>query len=81
MSFKFAVGQDVEYSPVGSKGAACLFTVTQHMPHEDSSSHYRYRIKNSTEPFSREVFEYDLGGEIGPASSYAVPVKGRFGRS
>jgi len=81
MSFKFAVGQDVEYSPAGSKGAACLFTVTQHMPHEDNSSHFRYRIKSTAEPFSRDVFEYDLSGETGPASSYELPLKGRLGRS
>ena len=76
MSFKFAVGQAVEYTPVGTRGRASVFTVTQHMPLEDNSDR-RYRIKSTGEPFSRDVFEYCLSAEVGPASSYKPPLRGR----
>ena len=76
MSFKFAVGQHVEYTPIGTRSRAGLFTVTQHMPREDNSDR-RYRIKSKLESFSRDVFEYSLSDEIGPANSYGLPLKGR----
>ena len=76
MSFKFSVGQDVEYTPVGTSSRAGLFRVTQHMPREDNSDR-RYRIKSSAEPFSRDVLEYSLSGDTGPPSSYEAPLKGR----
>lgn len=76
MSFKFAVGQHVEYAPIGTRSRSGLFTVTQHMPREDNADP-RYRIKSELEPFSRDVFEYSLNGEIAPADSYDLPLKGR----
>lgn len=77
MSFKFAVGQPVEYTPIGTRGRVGLFTVTQHMPREDNHSERRYRIKSNAEAFSRDVFENDLSSEVGPAESYERPHKGR----
>ena len=76
MSFKFSVGQDVEYTPPGTRIRAGLFRVTKHLPREDNS-HRRYRIKSSAEPFSRDVLEYSLSGDTGPAYSYGAPLKGR----
>lgn len=58
MSFKFAVGQAVEYKP--ANGPTNLYTVVKQMPQEDGQSDFRYRIKNEQEKFERNVFEYDL---------------------
>ena len=81
MSFKFAIGQPVEYTPVGSGGHAKLFTVTQHMPHEDNHSERRYRIKSDGEAFCRDVFENTLSADVGPAEAYLPPVKVRRKKS
>jgi len=53
MSFKFAVGQAVEYKPVGA--SVGLFKVTRQMPEEFQAIDRRYRIK------SDHGFEQDIG--------------------
>jgi hypothetical protein len=58
MSFKFSVGQAVEYTPRG--GQPGLFTVVRRMPEEFGESDLKYRIRNSEEGFERTVPEYDL---------------------
>ncbi len=58
MSFKFAVGQAVEYKPVGAKVG--LFKVTRQMPEELRAIDRRYRIKSEQEGFERNVLECDL---------------------
>ena len=58
MSFKFAVGQAVEYKPVS--GPIVLCTVIKQMPEEDGQFVFRYRIKNQQGSFVRNVSEHDL---------------------
>ncbi len=63
MSFKFAVGQAVEYKPVGAKVGR--FMVTRQMPEEPRSIDRRYRIKSEQEQFERNVLECDLNEATG----------------
>jgi hypothetical protein len=69
MSFKFAVGQTVEYKPVGAKVG--LFRVMRQMPEEFRSIDRRYRIKSEQEGFERNVLECDLNETTGPEENYA----------
>jgi hypothetical protein len=68
MSFKFAVGQAVEYRPVGAKVG--LFKVTRQMPEEIRAIDRRYRIKSEREGFERNVLECDLNEAAGPQETY-----------
>jgi len=68
MSFKFAVGQAVEYKPVGAKVG--LFKVTRQMPEELRAIDRRYRIKSEQEQFERNVLECDLNEAMGPEDGY-----------
>jgi hypothetical protein len=56
MSFKFFVGQAVEYTPVGEK-AAGLYKVVRQMPEEEQAFDLRYRIKSEAEAYERNVLE------------------------
>jgi hypothetical protein len=58
MDYKFLVGQDVSYSPVGERVGA--FTVLRLMPENDNIADARYLIKSKSEHFERVVMEYDL---------------------
>ena len=58
MSFKYVVGEAVEYRPMGSKAGRS--TVTRCMPEEDS--------------FERTVLECDLSATNIPLSNYAAVV-------
>jgi hypothetical protein len=58
MSFKFAVGQAVEYKPAGAQVG--LFRVTRQMPEEFQAIDRKYRIKSDHEGFERNVLECDL---------------------
>ena len=58
MSFKFSVGQAVEYKPVG--GALGLYKVVRQMPEEFRAFDRKYRIKGEREGFERTVLECDL---------------------
>ena len=69
MSFKFAVGQAVEYKPVGA--SVGLFKVTRQMPEEFQAIDRRYRIKSDHEGFERNVMECDLNETVGPEQAYA----------
>lgn len=69
MSFKFAIGQTVEYKPVGAKLA--LFKVIRQMPEEFPAIDRRYRIKSEQEGFERNVLECDLSAAAGPEESYS----------
>ena len=68
MSFKFAVGQAVEYKPVGAKVG--LFRVTRQMPEEFQAIDRKYRIKSDHEDFERNVFECDLAAAVYAESAY-----------
>ena len=72
MSFKFAVGQAVEYKPVGAKVG--LFKVTRQMPEELRAVDRRYRIKSEQEQFERNVLECDLNEAMSSEDEYS-PVR------
>jgi hypothetical protein len=59
MSFKFLVGQTVEYTPIGEKKAG-LFKIVRQMPKEDQAIDAYYRIKSETEAHERNVLECHL---------------------
>ena len=58
MTYKFAVGQAVEYKPPGAKVG--LFRVIRQMPEELQAIDRKYRIKSDHEGFERNVLECDL---------------------
>jgi hypothetical protein len=59
MSFKFLVGQAVEYTPIGEKKPG-RFKIVRQMPLEDHSIDVYYRIKSETESYERNVAEGHL---------------------
>jgi len=75
MSFKFAVGQAVEYRPMG--GNVGLFTVLRRMPEEHGAIDLKYRIKNIHEGFERSVMECDLAVSERPESEYGAVARVR----
>jgi hypothetical protein len=62
MTFKFLVGQTVEYTPIGEKKPG-LYRVTRQMPVEEQAVDLRYRIKSETEAYERNVLECQLSSE------------------
>ena len=71
MSFKFLVGQAVEYTPIGEKKPG-LFKIVRQMPEEDQASDVYYRIKSEAEGHERNVAECYLTPDIGADSSFAA---------
>jgi hypothetical protein len=69
MSFKFSVGQAVEYKPAGGKTG--LFKVVRQMPEEFRAIDRVYRIKCDSEDFERNVLECDLNEPLNPEQVYA----------
>jgi hypothetical protein len=69
MSFKFAVGQAVEYKPTGGKIG--LFKVVRQMPEEFRAIDRVYRIKSDSEGFERNVLECDLSEPVNAEEAYA----------
>jgi hypothetical protein len=69
MSFKFAVGQAVEYKPTGGKVG--LFRVVRQMPEEFRAIDRVYRIKSDSEGFERNVLECDLSELVNAEAAYA----------
>jgi hypothetical protein len=70
MSFKFLVGQTVEYTPIGEKKAG-LFKIVRQMPKEDQAIDAYYRIKSETEAHERNVLECQLSADAAADSSFA----------
>jgi hypothetical protein len=68
MSFKFLVGQAVEYTPIGEKKPG-LFKIVRQMPKEDQASDLYYRIKSEAEGHERNVAECYLSPDISADSS------------
>ena len=68
MAHKFAVGQAVEYKPVGAQVG--YFIVVRQMPEEFQAIDRRYRIKSVQEGFERNVLECDLSPSIIPEEQY-----------
>jgi hypothetical protein len=73
MSFKYTVGQAVEYKPVGANIA--LFVVVRRMPVEFQAVDRRYCIKSAQEAFERNVMECDLSPSIMPKEEYDPPMR------
>jgi hypothetical protein len=71
MSFKFFVGQAVEYTPIGEKTAA-LYRIVRQMPKEDQATDLTYRIKSETEAYERNVLECQLSSDVRPECEYAA---------
>jgi hypothetical protein len=71
MSFKFTVGQAVEYTPIGEKRAG-LYKVTRHMPKEEQAADLKYRIKSDAEAYERNVLECHLSSDVSDDSEYAT---------
>jgi len=71
MSFKFFVGQAVEYTPIGEKTAG-LYKIMRQMPTEDQAIDLKYRIKSETEAYERCVPESMLRSDVGAESEYAT---------
>ena len=68
MAHKFAVGQAVEYKPIGAKTG--VFKIVKQMPEEFRAVDLKYRIKSAQETFERNVLECDLSPSIVPAEQY-----------
>ena len=71
MSFKFLVGQAVEYTPLGEKKAG-LYKVVRQMPLEEQAFDLRYRIKSDTEAYERNVLECQLSADVAAEGDYAT---------
>jgi hypothetical protein len=67
MTFKFSVGQEVEYTPIGEKKAG-LYTVTRQMPKEEQAIDLKYRIKSAAELYERNVLECQLNSQASAES-------------
>jgi hypothetical protein len=73
MSFKYDVGQAVEYQPIGSNIA--LFVVVRQMPEEFQAAGRRYCIQSAQEAFERNVMECDLSPSTIPKEQYDSPTR------
>jgi hypothetical protein len=71
MSFKFFVGQAVEYTPTGEKIAG-LYKIVRQMPKEERAFDLRYLIKSEAEVYKRNVLECQLSSDVRPESEYAA---------
>jgi len=71
MSFKFLVGQAVEYTPLGEKKAG-LYKIVRQMPLEEHAFDLRYRIKSDSEAYERNVLECQLSADVAAESAYAA---------
>jgi len=69
MSFKFSVGQAVEYTPIGEKKAG-LYKIIRQMPKEEQAADLKYRIKSEAETYERSVLEWQLSSDVGAESEY-----------
>ncbi len=76
MSFKFFVGQAVEYTPIGERTAG-LYKIVRRMPQEEQAFDLRYRIKSEAEAYERNVLECQLSADVGAKNEYTT-VKPRF---
>ena len=76
MSFKFVVGQAVEYTPIGEKIAG-FYKIMRQMPKEEQAVDLRYLIKSQGEPYERNVLECQLSADVGAKSEYTM-AKPRF---
>ena len=71
MSFKFLVGQAVEYTPIGEKVAG-FYRIKRHMPREEQALDLKYCIKSETEAYERIALECQLSSDVRPECEYAT---------
>jgi hypothetical protein len=71
MTFKFLVGQAVEYTPIGEKTAG-LYKIMRQMPKEEWATDLKYLIKSETEAYERNVLECQLSSDVGAEREYAT---------
>jgi hypothetical protein len=71
MSFKFSVGQAVEYTPIGQKNPG-LYKITRRMPKEERAIDLKYRIKSEAEAYERNVLECQLSADLSSESEYTT---------
>ena len=71
MSFKFLVGQAVEYTPIGEKVAG-LYRIKRQMPREAQALDLKYCIKSDAEAYERNVLECQLSSDVRPECEYAT---------
>jgi hypothetical protein len=76
MSYKFFVGEGVEYTPIGEKTAG-LYKIIRQMPDEDGATDLRYRIKSESEAHERVVPESLLTSGVVAEAEYAL-ARGRI---
>ncbi len=70
MSFKFYVGQAVEYTPVGEKKPG-IYKIVRQMPEEQQAFDLKYRIKSEAESYERNVLECQLSPDVRCENKYA----------
>jgi hypothetical protein len=70
MSFKFFVGQAVEYTPIGDKTAG-LYKIMRQMPQEEQAFDLKYLIRSEAEAYDRNVLECQLSSDVGAEREYA----------
>jgi hypothetical protein len=78
MTFKFFVGQAVEYTPIREKSAG-LYKIKRQMPEEEQAIDLRYLIKSDAEAYERNVLECQLSSDVAAESEYPA-TKPRFPR-
>ena len=71
MSFKFYVGQAVEYTPVGEKTPG-IYKIVRQMPEEQQAFDLKYRIKSEAESYERNVLECQLSPDVRGENEYAT---------
>jgi hypothetical protein len=71
MSFKFLVGQAVEYTPIGEKVPG-LYRIKRQMPREEQALDLKYCIKSEAEAYERNVLECQLSSDVRPECEYAT---------
>jgi hypothetical protein len=68
MTFKYPVGQLVEYTPPSEMPA--LYRITRQMPVEDTHIDLAYLIKPERQGFNRVVLECNLTADVLPQEEY-----------
>ena len=71
MSFKFLVGQAVEYTHIGEKVAG-FYKIMRQMPVEEQAIDLKYCIKSEAEAYERNVLECQLSSDVRPECEYAT---------
>jgi hypothetical protein len=71
MSFKFLVGQAVEYTPIGEHIAG-LYKILRRMPNADRATDLQYRVKSDSEVFERNVPEIMLSSGESTEREYTL---------